>query len=133
MKRVGLTVIALLMSSAALAQDCEKAQTQLELNECAASEYKKADSELNAAYKKIFTLASKQQHDILKNAQNAWIKLRDADCDFIASGVEGGSIQPMIYSQCLTDKTRERTAYLESLLQCGEGDLSCPLPPAASQ
>ncbi|WP_165461155.1 lysozyme inhibitor LprI family protein [Atlantibacter sp.] len=133
MKRVGLTVIALLMSSAALAQDCEKAQTQLELNECAASEYKKADSELNAAYKKVFTLASKQQHDILKNAQNAWIKLRDADCDFIASGVEGGSIQPMIYSQCLTDKTRERTAYLESLLQCGEGDLSCPLPPAASQ
>ncbi|WP_313109311.1 lysozyme inhibitor LprI family protein [Atlantibacter sp.] len=133
MKRVGLTVIALLMSSAALAQDCEKAQTQLELNECAASEYKKADSELNAAYKKVFTLASKQQHGILKNAQNAWIKLRDADCDFIASGVEGGSIQPMIYSQCLTDKTRERTAYLESLLQCGEGDLSCPLPPAASQ
>lgn len=133
MKRVGLTVIALLMSSAALAQDCEKAQTQLELNECAASEYKKADSELNAAYKKVFTLASKQQHDILKNAQNAWIKLRDADCGFIASGVEGGSIQPMIYSQCLTDKTRERTAYLESLLQCGEGDLSCPLPPAASQ
>ncbi|WP_312584587.1 lysozyme inhibitor LprI family protein [Atlantibacter sp.] len=133
MKRVGLTVIALLMSSAALAQDCEKAQTQLELNECAASEYKKADSELNAAYKKVFTLASKQQHDILKNAQNAWIKLRDADCDFIASGVEGGSIQPMIYSQCLTDKTRERTAYLESLLQCGEGDLSCPLPPATSQ
>lgn len=132
MKRVGLTLIALLMSSAALAQDCEKAETQLELNTCAADEYKKADGELNAAYKKVFALASKEQHDLLKNAQNAWIKLRDADCDFIASGVEGGSIQPMIYSQCLTDKTRERTAYLESLLQCGEGDLSCPLPAAAN-
>ncbi|MBB3324255.1 MULTISPECIES: lysozyme inhibitor LprI family protein [Atlantibacter] len=132
MTRTGIMGIALLMSSAALAQDCEKAETQLELNECAAAEYQKADGELNAAYKKVFALASKEQHSLLKNAQNAWIKLRDADCDFIASGVEGGSIQPMIYSQCLTDKTRERSAYLESMLQCGEGDLSCPLPAAAS-
>ena len=132
MTRTGIMVIALLMSSAALAQDCEKAETQLELNDCAAAEYQKADSELNAAYKKVYALASKEQHGLLKNAQNAWIKLRDADCDFIASGVEGGSIQPMIYSQCLTDKTRERSAYLESMLQCGEGDLSCPLPAAAS-
>ncbi|WP_312581505.1 lysozyme inhibitor LprI family protein [Atlantibacter hermannii] len=132
MKRMGLLCFALLMSSAALAEDCEKAETQMALNQCAASEYKKADGELNAAYKKVFTLASKEQHEMLRNAQNAWIKLRDADCDFVASGVEGGSIQPMIYSQCLTDKTRERTAWLESLLQCGEGDLSCPLPAATN-
>jgi len=132
MTKTGIMGIALLMSSAALAQDCEKAETQLELNECAAAEYQKADGELNAAYKKVFALASKEQHSLLKNAQNAWIKLRDADCDFVASGVEGGSLQPMIYSQCLTDKTRERTAWLESLLQCGEGDLSCPLPAATN-
>ncbi|WP_312981443.1 lysozyme inhibitor LprI family protein [Atlantibacter sp.] len=131
MKRMGLTVIALLMSSAALAQDCEKAATQMELNQCAGEEYKKADGELNAAYKKVFTRASKEQQDLLKQSQNAWIKVRDADCNFIASGVEGGSIQPMIFSQCLADKTRERTAYLDSLLQCEEGDLSCPLPPAS--
>lgn len=131
MKRMGLTVIALLMSSAALAQDCEKAATQMELNQCAGEEYKKADGELNAAYKKVFTRASKEQKDLLKQSQNAWIKVRDADCNFIASGVDGGSIQPMIFSQCLADKTRERTAYLDSLLQCEEGDLSCPLPPAS--
>lgn len=130
MKRVGLTFLALLMSSGALAQDCEKAATQMALNECAAQEYTKADGELNAAYKKVFARASPTQQNLLKQSQNAWIKVRGTDCAFIASGVEGGSVQPMIHSQCLADKTRERSAYLESLLQCEEGDLSCPLPPA---
>jgi len=48
----------------------------------------------------------------------------------IASGTEGGSVQPMIHNQCLHDKTAEREAFLASLMQCEEGDLSCPLPPA---
>ncbi|MDI5349426.1 lysozyme inhibitor LprI family protein, partial [Salmonella enterica subsp. enterica serovar Kentucky] len=41
----------------------------------------------------------------------AWIALRDADCALIRSGTEGGSVQPMIASQCLTDKTNEREAF----------------------
>lgn len=128
MKRWGCALIALLMSSAALAQNCENAATQLALNQCAGNEYKKADGELNATYKKVFARASDEQKSLLKQAQNAWITLRDTDCRFMSSGVEGGSVQPMIYSECLTDKTRERTAWLGSLLQCEEGDLSCPLP-----
>lgn len=36
----------------------------------------------------------------------------------------------MITNQCLADKTAEREAFLASLLQCEEGDMSCPLPPA---
>ncbi|WP_241692637.1 lysozyme inhibitor LprI family protein, partial [Enterobacter cloacae] len=59
----------------------------------------------------------------------AWIALRDADCNFIGSGTEGGSVQPMIISQCLTEKTVEREAFLASLMQCEEGNLSCPLTP----
>lgn len=35
----------------------------------------------------------------------------------------------MIVNQCLADKTNEREAYLATLMQCEEGDLSCPLPP----
>lgn len=35
----------------------------------------------------------------------------------------------MIANQCLADKTAEREAFLASLLQCEEGDMSCPLPP----
>ncbi len=55
-------------------------------------------------------------------------RLRDADCAFLASGAEG-SMQPMLVSQCMTDKSVERV-FLASLLQCEDGDQSCPLPPA---
>ena len=74
--------------------------------------------------------AEAPQRELLKKAQQAWIALRDADCAFIGSGTQGGSIQPMIVNQCLADKTNEREAYLATLMQCEEGDLSCPLPPA---
>ena len=37
-------------------------------------------------------------------------------------------MQPMIISQCLTEKTVEREAFLASLMQCEEGNLSCPSP-----
>ena len=33
-------------------------------------------------------------------------------------------MQPMIISQCLTEKTVEREAFLASLMQCEEGKLS---------
>ena len=42
----------------------------------------------------------------------------------------GGSMQPMLVSQCMTDKSVERESFLASLLQCEDGDQSCPLPPA---
>ncbi|WP_251268190.1 lysozyme inhibitor LprI family protein, partial [Enterobacter hormaechei] len=59
-----------------------------------------------------------------------WIALRDADCQFLASGAEGGSVQLMLINQCMSDKTVERESFLASLLQCEDGDQSCPLPPA---
>ncbi|UYU33250.1 lysozyme inhibitor LprI family protein [Siccibacter colletis] len=124
-----LLLTGLLISGTALADDCENASTQLELNQCAAGEYQQADKTLNATYKKVMARASEAQREMLKQAQNAWLKVRDADCTFISSGVEGGSVQPMIHSQCLADKTNERNAFLDSLMQCEEGDLSCPLPP----
>jgi len=37
----------------------------------------------------------------------------------------------MIINQCMTEKTNERDAFLASLMQCEEGDLSCPLPPSS--
>ncbi len=129
MKRFLLALSGLLISSAVLADDCEKAQTQLELNQCYDALYKKDDLALNQTYKKVLSIASAEQKDLLKQAQLAWIKVRDADCKFVSSGTEGGSVSPMIYSQCLADRTKERTAFLESLMQCEEGDLSCPLPP----
>ncbi|WP_436856866.1 lysozyme inhibitor LprI family protein [Citrobacter tructae] len=130
MNRILLTCAALLLSSQALADDCANASTQIEMNSCAAAQYQAIDKKLNETFQNALKRAEAPQRDLLKKAQVAWIAVRDADCALISSGTEGGSIQPMIASQCLADKTAEREAFLASLLQCEEGDLSCPLPPA---
>lgn len=131
MKRALIAGAALLLSTSALADECANASTQLDLNTCTAQQYQAADKTLNQTYQAVMKRAAAPQRDLLKKAQQAWIALRDADCALIGSGTEGGSIQPMIVNQCLAEKTTEREAYLASLMQCEEGDLSCPLPPAS--
>ncbi len=130
MKHYLIAGAALLLSANALADECANASTQLELDTCTAQQYQAADKKPNQTYQAAIKRAAAPQRDLLKKAQQAWIALRDADCTFIGSGTEGGSIQPMIVNQCLTEKTVEREAFLASLMQCEEGDLSCPLPPA---
>ncbi len=130
MKRAFIAGAALLLSTSALADECANASTQLEMNTCTAQQYQAADKTLNQTYQTAIKRAAAPQRDLLKKAQQAWIALRDADCALIGSGTEGGSVQPMIVNQCLAEKTTEREAYLASLMQCEEGDLSCPLPPA---
>ncbi|MBL5884116.1 lysozyme inhibitor LprI family protein [Lelliottia aquatilis] len=129
MKRVLIAGAALLLSASALADECASASTQTDLNTCTAQQYQSADKKLNQTYQAAMKRAAAPQKELLKKAQQAWIALRDADCAFAGSGSEGGSVQPMIINQCMTEKTAEREAYLASLMQCEEGDLSCPLPP----
>ncbi|WP_213707607.1 lysozyme inhibitor LprI family protein [Klebsiella aerogenes] len=130
MKRTLIAAAALLARGAAWADDCSNANTQTEMNQCAAAQYQAADKKLNETWQQALKRASGQQQELLKKAQQAWISLRDADCAFLASGAEGGSMQPMLISQCMTDKSVEREAFLASLLQCEDGDQNCPLPPA---
>ena len=130
MKRILLTCAALSLSGQVLADDCANASTQTEMNTCAVNQYQAANKELNETYQNALKRAAPTQQALLKKAQTAWIAMRDADCALISSGTEGGSAQTMIANQCLADKTAEREAFLASLLQCEEGDMSCPLPPA---
>ncbi len=81
---------------------------------------------LNDTWQQALQRAVGKQQTLLKQAQQAWIALRDADCAFLASGAEGGSMQPMLVSQCMTDKSVERESFLASLLRCEDGDQSCP-------
>jgi Uncharacterized protein conserved in bacteria len=130
MKRLILTAIALLLSANALADDCDKATTQTDMNICADTKLKAADKKLNETYQTAMKRSPPATQALLRDAQKKWIALRDADCEFISAGTEGGSVQPMIRLDCTTAKTEERTAWLESLLNCEEGDLSCPIPRA---
>ncbi|MEJ8573948.1 lysozyme inhibitor LprI family protein [Microbaculum marinum] len=126
-----MTVFALLLApGVALADekpDCANPQTQLDMTICSNEDYKAADSELNAAYKKA--MASMKETDsylpegekgaakALLAAQRAWIEYRDRACESETFLVKGGSMEPMIYAECMTRITRERTAALEDLAQ----------------
>lgn len=128
MKRSTLVLTTLLIAAPALADECDNASTQTELNSCTAGQYQAADKRLNTAWQAALQRATPHQQPLLKKAQQTWIALRDADCALLSSGSEGGNVQPILLNQCLTEYTAEREAFLASLMQCEEGDLSCPLP-----
>ncbi len=97
---------------------CEEPDTQFEMNMCAHEEFKQHDEALNLAYQKYRAGLPDSQKKLLKDAQVFWIKFRDASCKFEASAVEGGSMQPMAYSMCLTDYTIMRLERIKALSEC---------------
>ncbi len=105
-------------------------QTQLEMNQEADENYKKADKELNVVYGKILKSyqADKNLISKLKAAQNAWIKFRDAEMDALfpeeETRINYGSIFPMCWSMALTNLTNERIKKLKIWLTgIEEGDM----------
>ena len=112
----------------AWADDCDSVSTQGGLNICAGRAFETADAELNTAYGQLVARLAGQPdiRKLLAAAERSWVAFRDRECDFMASGVQGGSVQPMIYSMCLTSLTKARLQDLRGYLTCKEGDLSCP-------
>jgi uncharacterized protein YecT (DUF1311 family) len=96
---------------------CANPQTQFEMNECQGREYKKADAALNAVYKQLMAkIDNEGERAALKGAQLAWIKYRDANCEFESYINKGGTMYSMVYDGCLTVLTQERTKQLRGLL-----------------
>jgi uncharacterized protein YecT (DUF1311 family) len=110
-------------------QACAGLQNQTDLNECAAREYKKHDAAMNEIYQKLLSkLQDPQQKALLAEAERAWVAYRDEECAFETSGTVGGTIHPLIESDCLDEKTNVHMAELNRQLNCQEGDPSCVHP-----
>jgi uncharacterized protein YecT (DUF1311 family) len=127
---LALILLALLSAASVISmaqmQACATAQTQTDMNVCAAGEYKKHDAAMNQIYQQLLAkLTDPQQKSLLVDAERAWIAYRDKQCAFQTSGSVGGSIHPMIESDCLDEKTNVHTAELSRQLNCKEGDPSC--------
>ncbi len=135
--RTGLIVIGavLLSAGASLAagtalyktQDCNKAVTQYDLDQCAGANADAADAALNVAYKKLLRLhpdvASVTR---LRKSERAWMAYRDKECaSEVGPQADGGSIWPMEMSNCLETKTAARLRELKHELDCPEGPLAC--------
>jgi uncharacterized protein YecT (DUF1311 family) len=96
---------------------CAKAQAQLEMTQCAAQQYKAADAVLNTVYQQLVAKLDDEEKAQLKEAQTAWLKYRDTNCEFVADQFKGGTIRPMIYAYCLADVTKNRTTELRNQIK----------------
>ena len=108
--------------------DCDDAQTQTQMNICAAQEFAASDAELNAQW--ALTAAAMKALDAgldratdkqpghfetLLEGQRAWLKFRDAQCLSESFKARGGSMQPLLVAQCKTYMTELRTEQLRDL------------------
>ncbi len=75
MKRTLFAVMALLASGAALADECSSANTQTEMNQCAAAQYQAADKKLNDTWQQALQRAVGKQQTLLKQAQQGMDRL----------------------------------------------------------
>ena len=122
-------LLVLILAAACSATGGTVAQTQLELNQEACDEYKKADAELNKVYNQI--LREYQQDKVfvqkLKAAQRAWIAFRDAHLASLYPNPHPGfygSVNPMCRCLRLAEWTTERTKVLREWIEgIEEGDI----------
>ncbi len=121
MRRIALCALLapLLLSAASAktqkqrqAQPCGEFSTQAEASACAHREYQAADAELNQVYRRLSAKLDAEALEHLKKAETAWIKYRDADCEYEDSFYAGGTMRPMITYFCMARVTKARTAEL---------------------
>ena len=96
---------------------CANPVTQLEMNQCAGKKFRAADATLNQVYRKLVAMLDEEEIAQLKEAQTAWLKYRDTNCEFVADQYKGGSIRPLIQATCLGDMTNRRTAELKTQIK----------------
>ena len=101
---------------------CDDARTQTDMNQCAAMAYARADTALNQTYRQLLQGIEPARMETLREAQRAWIRMRDADCELENAEFEGGSIHPMLFALCQAHATRLRTGQLRQLLAADDED-----------
>lgn len=134
--RAFLVIVIVFMNHAAIAEtnakSCsETAQTQAEMNQCAGSDFKAADAELNRVYKKMQATYNDDPVFLarLREAQRAWILYRDTGLAMVYPPHDEdpnyyGSIGTMCEAMYLEKITRERIATLNQWLEeAAEGDV----------
>jgi uncharacterized protein YecT (DUF1311 family) len=105
MRRVLPLLLFSLVTAGGAAAQCKDAMSTRDMEDCASSEYKRADTELNRVYQETL---KKLQPQLLREAQRAWLAYRDAHCDAQYRLYTGGSIAPVILAQCRATLTAQR-------------------------
>ncbi len=97
------------------ADPCKNPQTQAEMNTCANMRFAAADAALNAAYQSLMTVVPDEAKDSLRAAQRAWLDYRDKHCECAAGLATGGTMFPLLRSECREKVTMARTAEIRAM------------------
>jgi len=92
-------------------------ENQSAMNGCAFQRWQKADARLNVLYGQLAKKTAAEDRPKLQAAQRAWIAYRDLECSFEGAEAEGGTLQPLLISDCRNTLTRQRVADFERLLK----------------
>jgi len=121
-----LIVLALVLSTPALAAaDSDMTQEYLtcmdksqgvtpEMIDCMSAETARQDARLNANYKKLLANLSAKRKKTLLEAQRAWIKFRDLNCEFYSDPAAGTAAR-LAGSGCFLQPTADRAKELKNL------------------
>jgi uncharacterized protein YecT (DUF1311 family) len=82
---------------------------------CAEMEYRHYDRLLNRNYRLLMRTLPEEEQARLREAQRAWIRFRDLECDFEGYEMRGGSGEPLLVLGCKALLTRKRAERLEKL------------------
>lgn len=126
--RCSLVIAATLFAVPALAGDppgCADLSSNVEIGQCTAEAFKKADGELNAIWPKVLASIDAQADymppDALKTwkatviaAQKAWVTFKENDCGAVEYEWWGGSGSGIAETTCLYAHTAQRVDDLKS-------------------
>jgi uncharacterized protein YecT (DUF1311 family) len=103
-----------------------RAQSQSEIDAAAQQALRSVETQLKSAVATYRRRLGAPQRKAFDESQRLWVDYRKAACAFQSSGIAGGSARPMVEASCLRDYAVARLKILHYLLNCQEGDLSCP-------
>ena len=113
----------------AAAATCANATTQTDMNACAAMDAHVADGRINRQWSATYAVMKKRDNAdtsrgggpgyaaALLAAQRAWLQYREKQCVVEGLEVSGGSMQPMVISNCRAQMTDARTKQLARLVE----------------
>lgn len=92
----------------------DDAMSTSDINECTYKEYLVVDKKLNYSYQELLKIIPDNSKKKLREAQRAWLKYRDLECDFASEFLQGGTLATVVTKTCFVEMTKKRVLKLDS-------------------
>ncbi|GAB3540359.1 hypothetical protein GCM10027443_38140 [Pontibacter brevis] len=93
--------------------NCDNPRTQAEMYACATQAFQEADNKLNQVCKEVMAQLTPEQKALLVKAQKSWLVVRDSHCKLYEQFYAGGSMMPLMVSNCARELTENRSKELQ--------------------